>query len=125
MKNLSKLKVELEQNQKRVSQIREQILALELKKRLPALKKKYEGKFWKYRKSTGVNSISWVYSYCREVVDECTGNFDQFQMTDQHNGFKINEQEYFTICETAISKVEYLKALKQFQSKATELANCD
>jgi hypothetical protein len=125
MKTLSKLKSELEANQKKTSEIREQIAAIELKTRLPGLREKYEGRFWKYRKSTGVNSVSWLYAYCREVIDECSGKFDQFEMADHLNGFRINEPDYFTICETEISKSDYLKALKQFQLKATELASCN
>jgi len=125
MKTLSKLKSELEASQKKASQIREQIAAIELKKQLPRLKKKYEGRYWKYRKSTGVNSVSLLYSYCREVMDECSGKFDQFEIAGHLNGFRINEPDYFTICETEITSSEYLKALKQFQLKATELARCD
>jgi len=124
MKVLSKLKSELEKNQRMENQIRDQILNLVLKKKMPALKKKYEGRFWKYRKSTGYNSVSWIYSYCREVKDESNGSFDMFESTEHKNVFKINETEFLDICESEISKSEYLRELKKFQSKANELTNC-
>jgi hypothetical protein len=125
MKTLPKLKLQLEESQNMASQIRQQIAAIELKYRLPELKKKYEGRFWKYKKSRGVNTVSWLYSYCREVIDDDTANFDQFEMAEPHHGFKINDIDYFTICEIEISKREYLKAFKQFQLKVTELAKCN
>jgi hypothetical protein len=58
-------------------------------------------------------------------MDDNSAKFDQFEIAEPHHGFKINEADYLTICETEITRSEYLKVLKQFQLKVTELAKCN
>jgi hypothetical protein len=116
IKTLKQLEAEFKKHCQVGRAMRENIDDIQLKKQLPKLKKKYEGKFWKYKNSSGSEDKWWLYSHCRKVVDERGGMFDSFETTTYQSNFKINNEDYYHLCEVEITKEEYQKALADFRS---------
>ena len=123
MSKIEKLQDELGLLQQKCRQIRDELSEINLKKELPKLKRKYEGKFWKYENSTGADEKWWLYSYCRKVEDERGGNFDQFEVKPYNCEFTINDHGYFHLCQIEITKEEYLEAVEQFRQNVDALLN--
>jgi len=89
---------------------------------LPKLKKQYEGKFWKYKNSCRIDENWWLYSFCKECINDRQGLFDTFQTSVYQSEFKNNKEEYYHLCQEEISKEEYLSAYNDFKSNL-ELLN--
>jgi hypothetical protein len=114
-KTLKQLQAEHTEIINKSRELREKISALILQKELPKLRKKYEGKFWKYQNSCSGDQKWWLYSYCRKVEDEREAVFDTFESTPYTREFKSKDRGFFHLCEKEISKEEYLSELKNFQ----------
>ncbi len=98
--------------------IRKKIHAEEDRIRLPKMKRKYEGKYFKFDNGFN-NEDRWAnYAYCRKVKDRNYGIFDSFE--SQHGGndnphiFHVNQERTYGLCQTRITKGEYEQALWNF-----------
>lgn len=121
MKKLTELKTELKKVQNKYTKLRQAVEDVELKLELPNLKKKYEGKFYKYQNSTGTDKKWWLYSYCKKVLNQREAICDRFESSPYENEFRNNATEYFYTFEIEITRREYIKALSVFVSKCKEL----
>lgn len=127
MKNETKLLIaELEikqaKQQKALTATRYKIEDIKDKELLPDLKKKYEGKYWKYRNSAGGDTDKWwLYSYCKEVKSVYNFIYVCFEITPYTHEFKINETCGDFLCQIQITKAEYNRAAKSFIKKAQKI----
>ncbi|GIV43959.1 MAG: hypothetical protein KatS3mg035_1082 [Bacteroidia bacterium] len=98
-----------------------------MEKELPLLRKKYEGKYWKYDNGVDHEHRWPLYSYCKKVIDLTQGLFDTFESTktgyEYVNIFKFNQKEFLNLCQKEITKKEYQKALEKFQKELNKLKN--
>lgn len=87
---------------------------------LPGLRKKYEGKFFRYKNSYGQDESWPLYSYCQKVTGLRTATVHKFQSAPSGHEFSI-KSEFFHTFQTQISKAEWNKALKRFKAKVERL----
>jgi hypothetical protein len=92
-------------------------------KTLQEIKEKYEGKYWKYVDIYGkLNEIGFLYSFCINVENQNKGLFNTFQTTPfGKSRFAIKECKSFHICQTEITKEEYMEALNKFKGQLNNL----
>lgn len=115
---LDTLKSDLVKVEKTYRSLQNAVEKEETRLKLPALKKQYEGKFWKYENSFGGDSEKWwYYSFCKKVINEREAIADCFQTTPYENEFHLNNKEYFYLFGIEITREEYLTALTEFLSK--------
>lgn len=124
MNKLEQLKEQLLIQEKLTRDLRNKVDDLEDKEGLPALKKKFEGKYFRCRNSYGGGGGKWwYYSYCRKVVKRNKFIIDSFQTTpDGKSEFHVNESSYETLLQQEITKKEYTDALKAFIKNVKKLA---
>jgi hypothetical protein len=123
-KTVKQLQSEQKVLRTQLRKISDEIEQRELKKQLPKLIKQYEGKYWKYLNSTNPETKWFLYSFCRKVIDDSKGLFDCFQLTKanyDNNDFKCNQENYFFLCQTEITKEEYIKELNKFKKEINKL----
>lgn len=110
---------------KELNDINDQISSLKDQKELPALKKKYEGKFFKYMNSAGGDYGKWpIYVFCKEVVSRNevrVNSFESAPINGNQNEFKIDHNVSTWMMETEITGNEYHTALVYFESKMLQL----
>lgn len=116
----------LSQKQKRLSRelrkVESELGKIKLEQELPKLKAQYEGKFWKFNNTCGGNYKPWwLYSYCQEVTNFNEGIFDSFEMSPFETSFKNGTIDYFHLCQTEITKTEYMNAMKRMFKKLNKL----
>ncbi|MCP4568732.1 MAG: hypothetical protein GY841_14230 [FCB group bacterium] len=100
--------------------IRKQIEKIENKILFPALRKKYEGRFFKY--VNRAEDENWnYYSKCIKVIDEKQGIFNSFEITSEEHRFSLKHTCFFFICEKEISEKEYLDALNVFKKQLNSI----
>jgi hypothetical protein len=124
MKTTKQLQTERKKVFKQLQAIDDEIEKIELRAMLPNLRKKYEGKYWKYKNHTSDSCHWWLYSFCKKVNDDRRGIFDRFQMTkrnDCENDFRYDKEDYLHLCQIEITKEEYLKALNKMQLELMKL----
>lgn len=123
--DLKKLKGEhkkkLEEHNKmhgELCKMNEVIMEEERKIMLPALKEKYEGRYWKEIGPSGVVA----YIYCRKAYDSRGGYFDIFRK-DLYCLFVNEWRSYEDVCcgDTEITKEEYMVELTKLLNKVNEL----
>ncbi len=112
----------LEQETERANSIyralRNRLDKLNDKEQLPILKKKYEGKYFKYKDSFGTNEYWWAYFKCIKVNGIYNYRANAFQSIPGKNEFEINRHLSGPIMfQTEITRNEYKRALKKFKSK--------
>lgn len=115
--NITQLKKTEKTLRASLNQIRDRIEALEDIKALPGLRKKYEGRFFKYTNSTGSGSKWPLYTFCKKVTGRNTAFVDSFETTPYENKFKTDTEEYFHLFEKEVSQKEYDDALTDFYSR--------
>lgn len=124
-KTIKQLEAEEKKIRKQLREIESQIDKQKLENELPKLRKKYEGKYWKYDNGTDSENRWWLYSYCKKVIDSSKGLFDSFESIkteyDEENRFQSNQKEYFHLCQTEITKEEYMIALNKFKEELNKL----
>ena len=99
---------------------------LKEKKLIPKLKKKYEGKYWKYNNGTSNEERWWLYSFCRTVVSDWRALTDSFEMTTANNDERVfihNKEQSFHLFQTEITKEEYMNQLQIFLNELKKLAS--
>lgn len=123
-KSLEELEIDKNKLQARVRLIDNSIEVIHQQKTIPELRKKYEGKYWRYRNCVSDNNSWWLYSYCRKVTDVYTAIFDRFEATTANDNecvFRFNESGGFHLCQKEITKSEYMKALNNLKAKLEKL----
>jgi len=123
-KSIKQLEAEKNKVRKQLQEINNEIEDYNLKKEIPMLKKKYEGKYWKYDNGCSAENRWWLYSFCRKVTGTDQGFFDSFETTNanyRQNNFNYNEEQFFHLCQIEISKEEYLKQFNLFQGRLKKL----
>lgn len=101
--------------------LRDKVERVRTKEVLPSLKKKYEGRYFKYRNSSGGDNQWWLYSKCIKVISEREGIFNCFETSPYKNEFKVGSKEFFHLCGHPITKQQYHRALKSFLAKCKSL----
>jgi lipoate-protein ligase A len=109
--------------QKKYIAMRDNIDQMESDIEPPQLKKKYEGKYFKYNNGYNAEDRWWLYSHCKVVkaVREYVSN--RFE-TDSYGKceFAHDMKEYGTTSfQIEISKREYNAALRKFKAKLNNL----
>lgn len=102
---------------------RRQIEDRETEIRLPALRKKYEGKYFKYLNSSGPGRTWPVYVYCRCVTGlrSHMALMDTFQTAPHRCEFEQNKEEGEYLLQTQITKREWNRALRAFKVRVERL----
>lgn len=130
MKGLTQLKAERKKARKKWEDLDRQVEYLTRKKGIPSLRKKYEGKYFKFDNGTSDYNRWWLYVFCRKVKSDMYGMFDEFQVTHgvvgrdriQHE-FVHNQENSLCICAHEITKEEYLSELKKFKAPLEKLSH--
>ncbi len=115
------LEQQLLEARKEVFRITKELAQIKTKQSLPKLKRKYEGRFWKFQNSYDSDRKWWLYSYCIEVINETTGLFHTFESEIDINVFNARIERSYNICQIEISQQEYLNALDAFRQKLSTL----
>lgn len=122
MPTIKQLERLLIKNQKERNALRDQLDDLQNKQLLPVLKKKFEGKYFKYRNSYSSDNRWYLYSYCKSALStaeflcetfECDPYGEWSFHTDKKTGVFLFQEE--------ISQKEYDKAAIDFISAAYEI----
>lgn len=119
---LEKLEKELASVYQQRDDIQEKIGKVKSDKELPGLKKKYEGKYFRY--NNGYNSTDrwWIYVHVRKVVARGHFEISRFETTTDGKSEFSTQTEYSTsIMESPITKHQYLAALKHFRERLNKL----
>lgn len=115
MKNLQELEKELEVKQKEFYILGAKVTTAKLKRDLPKLRKKYQGKYWKYDNGAGPDTRWPIYSYCEKVIGADEALTHSFETSPHDSTFSIGKH-YFYRFQTEITKAEYDRALKRFKA---------
>lgn len=118
---LTSLQKKLKKSEKEVDKLREEIEEKRLVRGLPSLKKKYEGKYFKYLNSYGNGTSWWLYIYCHEVVGLNEMLVTRFQVTPNECEFKIYSHEFEFLLQQQITKEEYDSAAENFVTACSRI----
>jgi hypothetical protein len=90
---------------------------------LPKLKRKYEGRYFKYDNGYDHETRWYVYVLCKKVLpkDYCQFIIDSFQITPKDCRFSVGVEEHDFYLQTEITKEEYETALEDFLKAANRL----
>jgi len=119
--NLLKLETGYSKLENKLRAIRHKIEDVKNKELLPDLKKKFEGKYWKYDNGSGREQRWWLYSFCKEVKGVYSYTFISFETTPYGNEFKIDESVGNHLCQKRITKAEYDREARKFLRKANKI----
>lgn len=110
---------QLKKNNKERIQLLDELDELRRKKELPALKQKYEGKYFKYKNSYDAESNWFIYIYCKKVIDVDQVLTEQFECEPRGEWtFQLDDISGLWILQTEITQKEYDKAAINFISAA-------
>ena len=126
-KELPKLHNLLKKTNKERSVLMDRITELERKEKLPDLKKKYEGSYFRFKNSYSCPESDkdrwWLYFYIYEVVDGKTFKGFSFQ-TDKYGEITIHSGEInVTTSSIETTKDEFYKAYHKMLETATKMQN--
>lgn len=122
MPTIKQLERAIDKNYKDRSLLLDKLDNLKLKKLLPGLKKKYEGKYFKYNNGYSKKNRWWVYSYCREVVSEHEAIVDSFEFIPNDEWrFKVRSSEGLHLFQQEITFKEFDKNAVHIVSTAKTL----
>lgn len=97
--------------------VRHAIEDIQTETELPKLRKKYEGKHFKYDNGSSNTERWWLYVHVKKVLDG-TGNFEAFHFQTTSDGRMIAQLEDSCgeyLAQKAITKKEYNVAWKKFK----------
>lgn len=124
MKTLKSLKSQLAKEQKKVWALRDEIHEIEEAKKLPDLKKKLEGKFFKYMNNAGGEDKWPIYVFVKEVRKSGYFIGDSFEVSPiSSNEFKVDQEHNDFLCQTEITPIEYHDAMIDFESKVLQIVS--
>jgi hypothetical protein len=116
------LKEQLDKINKERNQIIDLIEKQELEKKLPILKKKYEGKYFKCKNSYSASDEWYLYSHCAKITNLHEALVNSFQTTSLGKSkFETRDTYYDSLFEIEITKKEYQKALADFKKRLNKL----
>lgn len=119
--SITTLKKQMAKVEKERHRLRDLIEEAETKAKLPSLKAKYEGRYFKYNNGTGQTERWWFYMYCIRVESVHRAIFNTFQTTPYQREFNVASEEGLHLCEKEITRMEYLDALAEFQKAVHQL----
>ena len=117
------LRQQCSSKENQLRKLRWKIEEYEENKELPKLKKKYEGKYFKYNNGTTLTDRWWMYCHCKEVNNIHRFVFDTFETTPYQHEFKLNDEHGTHLCQIKITKKEYDAAAKKFLKLANKIIN--
>ena len=125
METLESLEKQAGKKADELAEIKDKIEALETKQELPALKKKYEGKYFKYRNTYGGSCKDWwLYHFVIEVSDSCYAKVISWEETTrQHIKIQKKDMCSLNILGEEITAEEYEQALNKFRIEILALLN--
>jgi len=102
--------------------VEEKIEAMEEGLHLPGIKKKYEGKYFRYRNAYNSDDTWWLYYRVKKVTSTMNCIVDTFQ-TDSYGEAKIklNDRTYISHLEHKITRAQWNSAAKAVWKKANQL----
>lgn len=109
MGKLETLQKKLDQKRKEYKEIQAQIEDLRAQGKLPVLKNKYEGKYFKC-----VEKNITMFVHCVEVESEVWMKGNAFYMNEGTGQFYIDFLHNLSVCQTEITKAEYDAELQNF-----------
>lgn len=110
MKSIEQLREQKQSLEKRLRGVKNQIEDIENKDVIPALKLKYEGKYFKYENRYDSSASWWMYFYVIKVKDTYHVDGIQFQKTiDGEITVKQEKGMCLSLLEVACSKAEFDK----------------
>lgn len=116
------LKEQLDKINKKRNKIIDLIEIQELKEKLPVLKKKYEGKYFKCKNCYSAGEEWYLYSHCVKIIDSHRGLVNSFQTTIfEKSEFETRDTFHDSLFEIEITKKEYQKALADFKKRLNKL----
>lgn len=118
-----KLSIQFDNLNKAINLIREEMNDIEMQLCLPALKEKYEGKYFKYWNSYGNKEEGWwLYFHVRSVDNQFYAKGEQFQ-TEKYNksDFELNGPISYDCLQEEITKEDYMSAANEFLTKCKQL----
>lgn len=121
-KELATLENQLRSIYQQRENLEERIEQLKSDKELPGLKKKYEGKYFRYNNGYNATDRWWLYVHVREV--KARGHFlvSRFETTTDGKSEFGTMMEYSTsLMQSPITKRQYEKALKNFRNQINKL----
>lgn len=105
--------------------VRNDIEDIQLNTELPKLKKKYEGKYFKYDNGTSHTERWWLYVHVKKVLNG-NGNMDAFHFQTTNDGRLIAQRESYAgdfLAQKAITKKEYDAAWAKFLKALDKATN--
>lgn len=119
MPTIRQLERDLRKNHRERHAINDQIETLRTKRELPALKRKLEGKYFKYQNSYNAGTSWNIYAYCHTVISPDRAIVDRFECDPRGKWeFKTYAKEGLYLFQTEITQKEYEKASTEFISAA-------
>lgn len=127
MKTLSELRKQTSKAHKVWLSLQNKLDVAEDKVRVPSLKKKYEGKFFKYNNGINHEVKWWLYSFCIKVTDDAEFIIDSFEICEandnQHIFQTLQQVSHSHLFQTEISSIEYSNELVKFRAKMLQMVN--
>jgi hypothetical protein len=116
------LKKRLAAFESKTCSLREQVFEMKFQRELPKLKKKYLGKYFKYKNSFGTSNKGWwLYFFVKGIEDTFYAKGCSFETDiDGHSQFELNGDISFSNL-IEITEEEYTKALHLFLAAAAKL----
>lgn len=100
----------------------ERIEQLKSDKELPGLKKKYEGKYFKFNNGYNSQERWWLYVHVREIKSRGHFLVSRFETTTDGKSEFGTQIEYSTsLFQVPITKFQYAVALKKFRQQLNKL----
>lgn len=121
---LNKSRSDLKKVEAERSRLVDAISKLETEISLPDIKKRYEGKYFKYRNSYGPRSKGWwLYSFVIEVMGPDNFIVDSFETDEKGEAVFQHKKSEFSehLFQQSIHKSVYNAALKKFKEALNKL----
>lgn len=119
---IKSLKAALSQNTKERARIQNQIETLEDEKLIPALRKKYEGRVFKYENGYSAD-VRWpVYVWCHKIKSPHEAIVTTFQLIPNEGWrFSIKSTEGIFMLQTEITSTDYHQAACEILAAANKI----
>jgi hypothetical protein len=123
---IRELKAAIGKNYKAIAALMDRLDELQTKRVLPGLKRKYQGRYFKYDNGYSSENRWPVYSYCREVMSEHRASCVSFE-NDPMRGwtFDISKETDLFLFQTEITREEFDQAAREMVSFATSIVDYD
>lgn len=120
-RELEKIRVRIKSAEDVLRRLRNTEYSISQVEELPILKRKYEGKYFKYHNGFNSNEKWWMYLFVKKVNSTTEIVCDKFEENTRECEFKLNDITSERILGVKITKREYNAALRKFLNKANRL----